>query len=154
LTLGQEPELALHLPEVPETPLIERAIFECGSYGAARFVPVTAVAKVTPARPRLDVRERALEIALFAPELQFAQARSVHEQATAGQRYQFAPGGDVPALAGGLADLAGLRTLGAEQAVDDAGLADARRPNESYRFTGAHIGPDFVKANAGSGGDD
>gem|GEM_PF-4773505 len=128
LAFGQEPELALHLVEVLQAPGVERTAFERGADRAAGFLFVFAVAEPALAGELLDVRERAFDVALAAPELelasaapvgQCAQARRVHQEAAAGQRYQFALRGDVSALADSPADRAGLLAFLAEQAVDD-----------------------------------
>ena len=105
----------------------QRAIGEGGPHGAARLGLVAAVGEPAPARELGDVGERGVHAVGRARDAERADPGGVDEQRAAGHPDELAVGGRVAAAGVVLADGAGPLPLGAQQGVDERGLADARR---------------------------
>ena len=119
LSLLEESQLSLHAFVVAQPLRVKVAALKRGPHRAAGLGFVLAIPESALCGQGGNILEGGPEFRLVAPELQLAQARGIHQQSAAGNRYQLAPGGYVPSFAHGPAHLAGLLPLYPEQAVDD-----------------------------------
>jgi len=122
---GEELFFPFELVIVGEALGVEVADFGGGADGAAGLGLVAAVAEFALRGELVDVGEGAFQALRGVPELKFAHAGRVDEDAAAGDEEKLARGGGVAATVVGLANGAGELAVFAEDGVDEGGFADA-----------------------------
>jgi hypothetical protein len=108
---------------------------------AARLALVAAIPESAILRESLDIRERVREACACIPQLQFAYARSVDQQAACGEQNHLPRGGGVPSFAVRGADVSCALARLTEQRVDERRFPDSRGAQER----GSAAAGDFAK---------
>src|SRR5438270_10631276 len=148
-------ELAQQLAVALEAVAVKRFIRQGSLDRTARLRVVSAIAEPALERERLDVLEQVVDPLVALPQLRLAKAGRIDDHAAARQLHQLAMARRVPSLSGRPVDLARPQQLGAEDGVDEGGLARSRRTEQHAGPGRAQLVQDRLDALAGdAAGDD
>src|SRR5215471_18551639 len=118
-----ESQFALKFAPVFETCHVQCARVNRCLHRAARLALVATVSEAALRCQRLDIHKGLRKTFVRVPELQFAQAWSVHEQSSVGQRKKFSSCCCVSSTTVGFTDFLHFLGGATQKAIHDRGLA-------------------------------